>query len=498
MPGFAIQMRKISKQYSGQFANQEIDFELKKGTIHAIAGENGAGKSTLMKILFGLVKPEEDSEIFVSGMKVKFKSPLDSIESGIGMVQQHFALAGVLTALENIILGDEPNQLGVVDLKKAKDQIQKLGHEELNVPWDELTKNLSVGLQQRIEILKLLFRKARVLILDEPTGVLTPSEVTAFFNLLRRMRSEGHSIIIITHKIDEILSLCDEVTVLRQGKRTGHFEVKGLTKETLVEAMIGRKLKSDVLNQNLPKSSSALIEVKDLSFKKDSRGSLKNINFKLLPGEILGIAGVEGNGQQTLVESLLGLEKYSGQIFFKGKEINANKTNVRKKLNFGLISEDRHHQSLWLDESIESNCMLGLSEKFSKWGYIQKNELRKFSQNITQNYDVRMQNFTQPIKSLSGGNQQKVIIAREVTGRQPEFLIASQPTRGVDVGAIEAIHSALADLASKGSGILLISSELEEICKLSHRVLVLSEGKIAGEFMGPQFDLQKIGSAMTA
>ncbi len=492
-------MRQVSKNYTGFYANRKIDFNLKSGTIHAIAGENGAGKSTLMKMLFGLISPDHDGgEILVKGSKKVFTSPLDSINSGIGMVQQHFALSGVITPLENIILGAEPARFGIIDRKQALDSLQKLSGPELSVPWNEPTSQLAVGLQQRIEILKLLFRNADTLILDEPTGVLTPQEVTSFFHLLRKLKSEGRSIIIITHKIDEIMGLCDEVTVLRSGQVTGHFEIANLTKDKLIEAMIGRKLvKPQSRKRPLTKDGIPTLSVKNLSVEKKGRGSISNVEFNIDRGEILGVAGVEGNGQQALVGALLGIEKSKGQVIYKGKKIDFKKTNVRESLGFGLISEDRHQQSLWLEESIQNNCMIGISHQFSTFGFIRQSRALEFSKKILASYGVKMQSFSQPISSLSGGNQQKVVVAREVRGRKPEFLIASQPTRGVDVGAIEAIHNSILELAETGCGILLISSELEEICLLSDRVVTLAGGKITSEFKSKPFDLQKIGAAMT-
>lgn len=487
-------MREISKSYDGHFANKKVSFNLKHGTIHAIAGENGAGKSTLMKVLFGLTRPDS-GEILIDNKKIFFSSPLEAIDSGIGMVQQHFALSGVVTALENIILGAEPQKLGIIDRKAAFEELQKIAGKDLEVPWNTETQDLAVGLQQRIEILKLLFRKAKILILDEPTGVLTPQEVQTFFELLRKMKSQGHSIVIITHKLDEIFSLCDEVTVLRQGVVTGQFEINKINKDQLIEAMIGRKLKNNPKPENKSVHNGApLVQINNLVVKKIGRGSLNDITFDIKPGEILGVAGVEGNGQQALVESLLGLNSYEGDILFDGK--NTKKENVRKKFNIGLISEDRHYQSLWLEESVANNCVIGLTEKFSKWGLLDFKKISAFAESILKKYEVKMQSFSQAVKGLSGGNQQKIVIAREVDGRKPKFLIASQPTRGVDVGAIEHIHQSLIDLAAGGSAILLISSELDEIFKLSDRIIVLRDGKLSASFTGPHYDAQKTGAAM--
>lgn len=492
-------MRQISKTYGELRANEGIDFQVLPGTIHAIAGENGAGKSTLMKILFGLVDSDPGSGgIFIQGNRVQFRSPLDAIERGIGMVQQHFALAGPLSALDNVILGSEPRRAGFVLRDDARKLLEKIAGVHLQVPWRDDVENLPVGMQQRVEILKLLFRKAEILILDEPTAVLTPQEVDTFFSLLRALKSQGKSIILITHKLHEILSLCDEVTVLRNGKVTGHFSTRGLTREQLIVAMIGRSINPVTKKKSDRTNGEILVDVRGLVARPGGRGAVKGIDLCIHRGEIVGIAGMEGNGQQALVEALLGLEKFDGQIFFKSEALFHKGTSVaRKKLNFGLISEDRQEQSLWVDATVTENCAIGLTHKFRGKIFLNKSEMVSHARDVLEGYNVKMGSLDTAIKSLSGGNQQKVVIAREVGARQPEFLIASQPTRGVDVGAIEFIHQQILNLQEKGSGILLISSELEELCALSDRILVLSEGRIAAEFRGPPYDVHLIGKAMT-
>lgn len=492
-------MRQISKSYGEVRANNAINFSVRKGTIHALAGENGAGKSTLMKILFGLEVPdtsaEPDSGIFIDGRKVNFNSPMDAIQSGIGMVQQHFALAGALSALDNIILGAEPSRNGFVDRVKAEVILNQLAGEHLNVPWSKITETLSVGYQQRIEILKLLFRHANILILDEPTAVLTPQEVEIFFELLKRLRKEGKTVILITHKLHEVLSLCDRVTILRHGKVTGEMDTKGLTENDLIKAMIGREIHP--LQKPKTKIGEVLIKAENLVVEDRDRGSLKGLNFNIRRGEILGIAGVEGNGQGALVEALLGICKTKGEITYKDQPLNESAADRRKKLNFGLISEDRQDQSVWMQASIAENCAIGFTGQLSTFGFLSQKKMRKNAKDILAPYNVKMSSVDQPISSLSGGNQQKIVVAREISARQPDFLIASHPTRGVDVGAIEFIHQQLIDLRNKGAGILLISSELEELRALSDRIVVLYEGKNVQEFEGPTYDTDKIGKAMT-
>jgi ABC-type uncharacterized transport system ATPase subunit len=460
-----------------------------------------------MKILFGLVEPDAcvlsaadeqaDFGIFLDDKRVRFSSPLDAIKHGVGMVQQHFALAGPLTALDNVILGAEPvvDKLGIfVDRKVATKTLDQLSGRLLSVPWSEPVETLSVGHQQRLEILKLLFRKANILILDEPTAVLTPLEVGTFFSLLRNLRSEGKTIILITHKLHEVINLCDEVTVLRQGKVTGHFSTECLTREKIIHAMIGREIRQ--IKKDEPKPGVRLVEVKDLVVEKRERGALHSITFNVHKNEIVGIAGVEGNGQQALVESLLALTHYAGLIKYKEKHLPENTAAIRERLNFGVISEDRHEQSLWLDASIAENATIGFCNKLTRFGLLNSNAMGRHANKILKGYEVKMASNYQAVKFLSGGNQQKVVIAREITGRNPEFLIASQPTRGVDVGAIEFIHQQIINLKNNGAGILLVSSELEELCALSDRILVLFEGKIQAEFLGPHFNIDDIGAAM--
>lgn len=500
MPELAIQMRQISKSYDGFFANQKIDFRLQKGTIHALAGENGAGKSTLMKILFGLEHPDPspNSEILVNGVQAKFKNPQDAISSGIGMVQQHFALSGALTSLENIILGCEPKKGSFIDHKGALERIRSLAGDELKVPWNHLTEDLAVGDQQRLEILKLLFRKSEILILDEPTGVLAPNEVGRFFELLRRLKNSGKSIVIITHKLDEIFSLCDEVSVLRQGKLAGNFKISEISKSTLVEAMIGRQLEKKPKTKNKSKNSinSPVIIAKNLTLKKEGRGSIHNLEFEIRPGEILGVAGVEGNGQQALVSAIFGWDESVGEIIFNGKCVIPRNCNLRRDYNFALISEDSQKQSLWLDADIRENCVLGLTGAFTRFGILNEKKMTEFAMSALQPYDIRMQSLRQKVRSLSGGNQQKIVVARELSGRNAHFIVICQPTRGVDIGAIEHIHSAILKKSEEGAAIMLISSELEELCSLSDRIVVLNQGRFVLSQTGPSYDISKIGEAM--
>jgi ABC-type uncharacterized transport system ATPase subunit len=454
-----------------------------------------------MKILFGLIEPDEsnnpDAGIFLNNQLVKFKSPLEAIQNGVGMVQQHFALAGPLSALDNIILGAEPTRTWsklLIDRKEAEKIIDDLSGIILKAPWKESTESLSVGVQQKLEIIKLLFRKAEILIFDEPTAVLIPTEVAAFFDLLKLLKSQGKTIILITHKLSEILSVCDDVTVLKQGKVTATLPTHNLTAEELIYAMIGRDIQKISKEMSLP--GEQLLEVKGLAVEESIRGGIKNLNFDIFKNEIVGIAGVEGNGQQALVEALLSLRDYKGIINYKKHVMPKNTSHIREVLNFGLISEDRHYQSLWLDASIAENTSIGFTNSQAHFGFINQTKMAEHTLKVLKGYDVKMSSVEQPIKDLSGGNQQKIVVAREMSGRKPEFLIASQPTRGVDVGAIEFIHQQILLLKKNGAGILLVSSELEELCALSDRILVLFEGQIKAEFSGPHFDLNQIGSAM--
>jgi simple sugar transport system ATP-binding protein len=353
-----------------------------------------------------------------------------------------------------------------------------------------------VGFQQRVEILKLLFRKAEILILDEPTAVLTPQEVETFFELLRHLKSQGKTIILITHKLKEVLALCDEVTVLRQGRVTAVLKIPGPTEVDLVKAMIGREIKP--IHKPICKPGETRIAAKDFSVKYGDRGDLKGLHFNIRAGEILGIAGVEGNGQGALIEGLLGLSPSQGQLTYKGETLDQSTAIRRNKFNFGLISEDRHEQSLWMSASIAENCAIGFTSKISRFGVLSQRAMRSFAAKLLEPYGVKMRGFDQAVSELSGGSQQKIIVAREISARKPDFLMASHPTRGVDVGAIEFIHQQILDLRKNGSAILLISSELEELSALSDRILVLFDGRGVKEFQGPHFDLDAIGKAMTS
>jgi len=490
-----LEMKGITKFFGTVRANDDISFSVEEGSIHALAGENGAGKSTLMKILFG-IQTADSGQIFVKGRQVHYKSPLDAIADGIGMVQQHFALAESLTALDNIILGCEPANYGKIDRAQALIDLKKQAGAHLEVNWTSPVEELSIGQKQRVEILKLLYRKAKVLILDEPTAVLAPQEVTSFFDLLRGLRAHGCTIILITHKLHEIFSLCDRVTVLRAGQSVATKEVQGLSEDELIKLMVGHAVSKPVISER--KADDVLLEISDLKTQ-HTAGCLHGVNFKIYPGEIVGIAGVEGNGQRALVESLLRLCSFEGKIDFLGKLWPRTTREVRN-LGVALIPEDRHHQGLWLEESLAVNAIIGLERKkdFSKNGLIRWSSVESWARKCTEQYQVKAENVLAPARSLSGGNQQKLIVARELEGRETKFLIANQPTRGVDIGAIEFIHNRFSRLASKGAGILLISSELDELFALSTKILVLFEGRIVGEFSAREgYSKDKIGRLMT-
>ena len=493
----ALEMKNIKKTFGTVKANDDISFSVEKGSLHALAGENGAGKSTLMKILFG-IEHADGGEVFVNGRQVRYKSPLEAIADGIGMVQQHFALADSLTALDNIILGCEPHQRmsGKVNRGKALENLQALAGEHLKVNWALPVENLSLGEKQRVEILKLLYRQAKVLILDEPTAVLTPQEVERFFGLLKILKNQGATIVLITHKLPEIFSFCDRVTVLRGGRGVATREVEGLTEDELIRLMVGHSVSKPTIPRKLLEKP--LLEL-DSVVTTHVTGALKGVSLKICPGEIVGIAGVEGNGQAALVEAMLRLCLFKGEINIHGAALKKGTLAIRES-GMALIPEDRHHQGLWLEESVFSNGLIGLEKKkeFSKNGLIRWSAVKDWVRGCIAQYGIKAEDPNAAVKNLSGGNQQKLIVARELEGRNPTVLIASQPTRGVDIGAIEFIHGRFSEVAQKGAGILLISSELDELFAMSTRILVLYQGRIVGEFAAAQgYSKDLIGRLMT-
>lgn len=493
-----IESQNLSKSYGDCHALTDLSLKFESKKIHAVVGENGAGKSTLMKLLFGLIQPTS-GEILIDGARVEFKNSRDAINAGIGMVQQHFCLVENLSAIDNIILGTEPVKGFSLDREKAlRELIAKLPDQSLHVPWHQKVSELSVGFRQRIEILKLLYRDSQFLILDEPTAVLTPQEITSFFSLLLRLKEMGRTIVLITHKLGEVFSVCDQYHVLRQGRSIASGTVAETTQNQIVKHMIGRELLSENVVNTFNSSGEKLLEYEGVSTLDQHRGQLKNISLSVSRGEILGIAGVEGSGQSKLVETLLGLCPFDGHIRFLDVKIES-KVSTKKVRDMGLalIPEDRHTQAVWLEESCSKNLIIGIEDQFLNGIFFDEEKIKQAASFWLKEFDVRLSDADQEIGSLSGGNQQKLVFARETLGRKPKFIICHQPTRGVDLGAIEKIHSEILRLKNLGISCLLISSELEELMALSDRICVLFDGVVTGEFQRSQFSKNEIGKAMT-
>jgi ABC-type uncharacterized transport system ATPase subunit len=500
MADAALELRGITKQFPGVLANDHIDLEVLKGEVHALLGENGAGKSTLMNILYGLYSPDE-GEILLNGKKVEFSSAKDAIGSGIGMVHQHFMLIPVMTVAENIVLGAEPTYgARLIDFSEARKRVRELSERYgLAVDPDARIRDITVAQQQRVEILKALYRGAEVLILDEPTAVLTPQEARELFTIIGELRAQGTSIIFISHKLNEVLEVADRISVLRRGKMIETVPKEGATEESLARAMVGREVLLRV--EKAPaKPEDPLLEVTDLHVF-DERGleKVNGVSFVVRSGEIVGIAGVDGNGQTQLIDALTGLLRpAAGVINVAGNDIGHHAT-ARQLLDLGVghIPEDRQRRGLVLEFSIAENIALHDYDKEpdSRWGWLYPNRLIARAAQLIKDFDVRGGGPKTRAGALSGGNQQKVIVAREVA-RDPKVLIAAQPTRGLDVGAIEYVHRRLVAERDRGRAILLVSLELEEILSLSDRILVMFEGRIVGEYP-PTVTEEELGIAMT-
>jgi len=480
--GLAVEMRGITKAFPGVVANDHVDLEVRAGEIHALVGENGAGKTTLMNILYGLIHPDS-GEILINGAPVKIGGPRDAIASGIGMVHQHFMLIPVFTVGENIMLGREPVVAGgIYDTGKARRDIQEMTRKYgLALDPDARTGDLPVGLQQRVEIVKVLYRGAGILILDEPTGVLTPQETNELFVVLRDLVKAGKTIIFISHKLREVLEISDRITVMRRGKVVGHLITKDTNQEEIATAMVGRAVLLRV-DKKPAKPGAVAFKVENLAALSD-RGvpALKDVSFELRQGEILGIAGVEGNGQSELVEVLAGTRKASGgKVWLGDKDVTTYNARDEREAGIAHIPEDRRGAGLVLNYSIADNLILGRQRNvLFAWHHVLLllDAIRKWAQRLVKEFDIRTPSIDVPARALSGGNQQKIIVAREMAS-QPRVLLASQPTRGVDIGAIEFIHRRIVAERDGGAAVLLVSAELDEVRSLSDRIAVIYEGKI--------------------
>ena len=497
--GSILELENITKKFPGVLANDQVDFDLKKGEIHALVGENGAGKSTLMNVLFGIYQQEEGN-IFYKGQELDIDGPEDAIDLGIGMVHQHFMLVPTLTVAENIILGDEiTTGLGHLDIKQATKEVAELSDKYgLDVDPQTKVKDISVGMEQRVEILKALYREAEVLILDEPTAVLTPQEVKELYKIMNFLVEQGKSIIFITHKLQEVLSVSDRVTVLRDGKSIGTVQTEETSEPELAEMMVGREVLLEV-DKEPANPGQVAVEVNNLSAR-DNRGvkALNDVSFSIKEGEILGVAGVEGNGQTELVEVLTGLrEATEGEFKLNGSELLNHSARDIKEAKVAHVPEDRHKHGLVLDYTIEDNLILGYHHRqpFAQGINFNFSELEDHAEELISEYDIRPRNKDALARSLSGGNQQKVIVAREFT-QDPEFLIASQPTRGVDIGAIEFIHQRIINQRDKGKAVLVVSAELSEIMSLSDRIAVMYEGEIVDILPVEEATEEKLGLLM--
>lgn len=479
----ALELKNISKTFGSFKANDNINLSILSGEVHAILGENGAGKSTLMKIIFGLYQPDSGGEIYLKGKKVTISNPQCAIRNGIGMVHQHFMLVRPFTILQNIILGMEPKKwFGFIDYKRARDEVMDLSLKyNFNINPELIIENISVGMQQRVEIIKILYRNAELIILDEPTATLTPQEILDFYHIVKSLKELGKTIIIITHKLHEIKEIADRCTIIRKGKFVETVDVTTTATEELASKMVGRIIDLKT-TKSPPHIGEKIFEVKKLFVLNNKQFlKIKDFNLTLHKGEILGIAGIDGNGQSELVEALTGLRKIqSGTVIINGAEItNLTPRKIYEK-KLAMIPEDRQRRGLVLDLKVKENFILQKIDQtpFSHYGFIIARELEKFSQNLMERFDIRPRNIELNARNLSGGNQQKIILAREIANN-PEVLIAFQPTRGLDVGAISYIHQELVKLRDEGKAILLISYELDEIINLSDRINVMVDGKIS-------------------
>jgi general nucleoside transport system ATP-binding protein len=494
----AVELRGITKRFPGVVANQDVDIEVRSGEVHAIVGENGAGKSTLMKIVYGMQRPDEGS-ILVNGTEVHFRSPKDAIAAGIGMVHQHFMLADNLTVLENVILGSEPTHGPVLDMDAARKRIRELTSTYgMPLDPDRLVEELTVGERQRAEIIKVLYRGARILILDEPTAVLVPQEVDELFKNLRELKREGVTVIFISHKLDEVLAIADRITVMRGGRTVATVEPDDVTAEQLAELMVGSELPKPETRASTV-TDMVELAVEGVSLRHGERWLLRDVSFRIRRGEIVGVAGVEGNGQSELVQTVMGLQTPTeGRIVLGDREIGDWPTDRRREAGIGYIPEDRHEMGLLLPSPLWENVMLGhqFQPPFSRGIWIDRAGAVGRTKEIIRDYRVATPGAEVAALALSGGNQQKLIVGREMTA-QPRVLIAAQPTRGVDVGAQAAVWDAIREARRAGLALLLISADLEELIGLSDTLFVIFEGRLVAKLDPNEVTPEELGTYMT-
>ena len=499
---YIIEMLDITKEFPGIKANDSVTLQIRKGEIHALLGENGAGKSTLMSVLFGLYQPDGGC-IKVRGKEVKINNPLDANALGIGMVHQHFKLVHNFTVLQNIVLGKEDTHGGFLEMKKARKKVMELSEKyHLSVDPDAKIQDITVGMQQRVEILKMLYRDNDILIFDEPTAVLTPQEIDELMSIMKELVSEGKSIIFITHKLNEIKAVADRCSVLRRGRYIGTVDVASTDKEALSEMMVGHKVQLTVEKKEATPGD-VVLDVQNLVVKDKKQGHskdvIKKVSVQVRKGEIVCIAGIDGNGQTELVEAVTGMIKADeGTITLNGKDVTKESIRYRNTHGMSHIPEDRHKHGLVLDYSLEDNLVLQdyFEPRFQNHGFIKHAEVEKYAKDLIEEYDIRSGQGVDTItRSMSGGNQQKAIIARELT-KKHDLLVAVQPTRGLDVGAIEFIHKQIVKERDEGAAVLLVSLELEEVMNLSDRILVIYEGEIVGELNPKTTTIQELGLYM--
>lgn len=502
-PAPALELRSITKTYGPLVANRDVSLRVARQAIHAVVGENGAGKSTLMKIAYGHTRADS-GEIWIKGERITRHTVAQAIRRGVGMVHQHFMLVGSLTVVENVVLGQEPRRAGLLDLGKAAGEIRALSQKfGLDVDPEARVEDLSVGQQQRVEIIKVLWRGADVLILDEPTAVLTPGEVRDLFAVLRGLVADGMTVVLITHKLDEVLAIATKVTVMRRGAFVVDYAAEGLTAEKIVQAMVGRPVQLQ-LDKKLAEPGAAKLQVQRLRVT-GPRGvaAVRGVELEVRAGEILGIAGVEGNGQTELIEAIIGLRKADGgEILIDGVRVTDASVAARQDAGLAHVPEDRHDRALVLDYSIRDNLILGQQRDFAdSLGVLRRREVQARAERLIREFDIRPPEPDHQVEGMSGGNQQKVVVARELSRRVLTVLICAQPTRGVDIGAIEAIHRRMIEARDAGLAVLLFSAELSELRSLSDRLAVLYKGEVVATLTAAELteddSLDKVGAMMT-